>query len=537
MSAKPLAKLPEEERYLMAPRWVYDLAEIDPLDAILGTAGTLTAYAVGGVPGIVAWGGAYVVITLVRKTPLIPWTIRTVITWRRDPKVIRGQFRDAVIPAMREDAMEVIYHPQRSNQPQATSHKPEPVYTPPAQPERQPVNKPQQPSVNHPLRTLHHSNVRAYLQQLQSLPKLLALHGRHIVIFGPTGIGKSSIIKHLLRQRQKGLLLICDPHYQPGNWPSRAYVVGKGRNFSEIAEVIQLVVAEMSRRYLLSGEGKLDLEQVEPIYLVMDEMSAMAEQEPEAVKLLMTIAQEGRKAKIFTILTPHGQNVETMGLKGRGEARANFAFIEGQSVTDEFKKFPRIVSVTLGAPKDKESQFLGKFVVPAPQVYSGTPHFGIPRFLGDGVPNALTQGVSSMYLAGVSDEKKPVSQGVSSMYPQSVSVDRYTPGTGYEQRFSVESDETRKLTQHLANQGYGIRKISRFLPFASSEAQDLARETLSEIQFQSQRPAANSEAERKMVRYLHWDCGAPLERIARLLDGNTWENLARIQAYADGHTD
>ena len=93
--------------------------------------------------------------------------------------------------------------------------------------------------------------------------------------------------------------------------------------------------------------------------------------------------------------------------------------------------------------------------------------------------------------------------------------------------------ETLRLATYLANQGYGIRKIGKFLPFGNSEAQSFAREILSEMRIQPERPAADSAAEREMVRYLHGDCGAPLERIARLLDGNTWENLDRIQAYIE----
>ncbi len=104
---------------------------------------------------------------------------------------------------------------------------------------------------------------------------------------------------------------------------------------------------------------------------------------------------------------------------------------------------------------------------------------------------------------------------------------------GFEQRFKADSAETHKLAHYLAHHGYGIRKLRDFLPFASSDAQALAREILREIIQMPARPVAGSDTEYEMVRYLHGDCGAPLERIAKLLDGNTWENLARIQAYTN----
>lgn len=515
MAANHLVNLPEEERYLMAPRWVYDLAEIDALDAILGTAGTLGAYALGGVPGIVAWGGICAGITVIRKTPLIPWTVKMISMWRRQPQVINGRFREAVFPSWREGVAEVKTHPATQqahilqNVPQDIDMQTNTPVTP------TPISTRTRSSLTQTVPPAANS-IRWWVQQYQGLSQLRPLHGRHIVIFGPTGMGKSSIIKWLLRQRQQGTLLICDPHFQPGNWPGRAYVVGKGRNFSEIAETIQLVIAEMGRRYAQAAEGEINLDTVTPIYLVIDEMSALAEQEPEAIKQLLTIAQEGRKVQIFTFLTPHGQNVATMGLKGRGEARVNFAFIEGQPVPQELQRFPRIVTVTLGAPKEKDSQRLGRFIVPAPQTYTAKPHFGVPQWLRQGAP-------------GVSLRQK---QGIPGDDGDGVSEAGGTPGSGFEQRFGAHADETHRLALYLAQQGYGVRKIGKFLPFGNVEAEALARKILSGISQLHLRPVTGSAAEQEMVRYLHWDCGASLERIAKLLDGNTWENLSRIEKYA-----
>jgi hypothetical protein len=201
-----------------------------------------------------------------------------------------------------------------------------------------------------------------------------------------------------------------------------------------------------------------------------------------------------------------------MGLKGRGDARANFAFIEGQPVPETLKRFPRIVTVTLGPPKLKDSQFLGRFVVPAPQVYSATPHFGVPRW--------LKQGVSSQDPTGGSRHTG-----------HSRSPAGHDPATGFAERFSAATDEARMLATYLANHGYGTRKIRHFLPFRDVDAAELARQVLSELSQMPERPSPGSQVEREMVRYLHGDCGAPLERIAKLLDGNTWENLSRIQTY------
>ena len=481
------------------PDWLHHLAEMDAIDTIMGMVGYPLAYAFGDIPGLLIWTGTIAGVTLLRKTPLVPATLRLVMDLFQRPKVVRGQFRDVVLPLMRAEPIKVE---------STIATVVDLALAPDTDPTKVMSVKPAPYSV------------REFVQAYQRFEKLPALPGLHIVIFGPTGSGKSSIIKALLRHHQEAVLLIGDPHYVPGNWPARAYVVGKGRNFGEIAAAIRALVIEMNRRYRAAAEGRLNLTTIQPIYFVADELSALAENEPDAIAGLVTLAQEGRKARVFVIMTPHGQQVKTMGLEGRGDARENFAFIAAQRVPEKFKPFPRIVSVTLGPPKSAGSEKLGYFVVPSPPMYTGTPTFGLPSCLCSGVSEGVSQGASEL--------PAPVS-GTSR---QGVSAAGHTPDTGFATRFGRHSAATHDLIATLAKHGYGLRKIGDFLPFASAEAREMAKDVLRTIATLPERPAAGSPTEIELVRYLHLECGAPLERIANLLNGNQWENLARISEAA-----
>ncbi len=481
-----------DEKVMMAPQWVYDLAEIDLLDALMGTVGTVGAYAAGGIPGVIAWGGFTVTVTVLRKTPVIPWAVRTYLAWRANPKVINGKFRDAVIPAWKDDATEVVVHPRHREQ-VAVSRQRE-------------ANSREQGAVSG-----EQTTVREARPARKVLPGFV---GFQIVVYGPTGSGKSSVIKLLIMLRPKHRIIVIDPKYKPGNWPSRSYVVGKGLNFKEIDAALDALLGELKRRIEALGEGQTDFR---PLLVAVDELSILTQYVPDAGERLIQIAQLGREVQMFTILTPHSTEVEQMGFQGKGNARENFVYIGLPPINplDEGAKHkPRVATVHLGSPRRKGNEPLGKFVVPIPRRYTGTPKFGLPAFIQQGVP-------------GVSPAGVPERSG------DSVPGSRDTLGTGTETVFAArysdpDSEDARKLAMYLAGHGFGTRKIAKFLPFGNTAAGQLAREVLHGMEQRPPRPAPGSEAEQEMIRYLHWDCGAPLERIAKLLDGNTWENLARI---------
>lgn len=478
------------------PHWMYRLANFDGLDTVLLFLGLPTAYAAGGVPGLFVGGlliGAQMVL---RKTPVLPGTAHA-LNWslraaRGDRKVLAQVFQ------FLEDETAIIGNPS----PTQTTH---PVL-------------PSQAIFPEPILMKGRDSYKPVYRGLEKLPPLL---GYQIVIYGPTKSGKSSVIKALLIHRQEADLLILDPHYEPGNWPSRAVVVGPGLNWAAIDHAINFAQAEMQTRYHKLASQPRGAVQFRPLVLVVDEMSALAMEIPDAGKRLFNLAQQGRKVDIWTILTPHSTEVEQMGVQGRGDARENFAYLEMPFVPEEDKYKPRIVTLYYGNPRRKDNAPVGKFVVPPPKVYTGTPT------------------LNPAWLARAQPVPNPVPMGVPENIRHSVPANRYTQEPGrhrlteaeFSQKFAKDSELAGRLALYLLQQGYGVRKVSAFLPFANDDARTLVNTLRAQFpHLTGERPTPGSPVEIQLVQRL-CSLGAPLRRIAVLLDGNDGENLARIEKY------
>jgi hypothetical protein len=339
--------------------------------------------------------------------------------------------------------------------------------------------------------------------------------GRQIVVYGPTGSGKSSVLKALIMHRQKDDIVVIDPKYKPGNWPSRSMVIGGGLNWEQIDEGLTTLLNELKCRVKALGQGVTDFR---PLTIAVDELSILTQYVPDAGTRLIQLAQLGREVKMFTILTPHSTEVEQMGFQGKGNARENFVYIGLESVNplDEgAMQKPRIVTVHMGNPRRKGNYPLGDFIVPYPRIYTGRPRF-------------------RLFLSGVSDNDQAVSQSMSQPVSADVSVSQTRVDTvqtqGFSSRYKPGNVETMHLVEYLVQHGYGTRKIGEFLPFAVTQGREMARQAMSETKPGS-RPPANTDAEKDLVLHLAAQFGAPAHRIARLLDGNDQVSLERISRY------
>jgi hypothetical protein len=482
-----------------SPRWMHRLANFDGLDTVLLFFGFPIAYSAGGVPGLFVGGLLLGTQMILRKTPALPRTAQA-LDWSL--RAARGERQVlAQIFQFLEDETAQVGQPDLAETPPPT------LPAPPPSALLAPV-----PSFG--LRT-------SYKPAYRGLEKLPPLLGYQIVIYGPTKSGKSSVIKALLMARQEADLLILDPHYEPGNWPSRAVVVGPGLNWPAIDHAIDYTQIEMGTRYHQLASQPRGAVRFRPLVLVVDEMSALTMEIPDAGKRLFNLAQQGRKVDIWTILTPHSTEVEQMGAQGRGNARENFAYIEMPFVSEAEKYKPRVVTLYYGNPRRKDNVPVGRFIVPQPKVYAGTPTLN-PTWL---------------------NRAHPVPKGVPGTVPEhnrhSVPANRHTLEPGrhrpseaeFGQKFGRESEFAGRLALYLLQQGYGVRKVSAFLPFANDDARVLVNTLRAQFpHLPGERPTPGSPAEIQLVQRLG-SLGAPLRRIAVLLNGNDGENLARIEKY------
>ncbi len=505
---------PTEEDFhtSQAPTWMHRLTEFDGVDTLLLFFGLPASYAMGGLSGLLAGGLTLGTQMILRKTPVLLHTrraLKDITRLARGDRDIFNQTARNLLPFLNDAEGDII-----QQEVLLPGQKAGLSARPPATPGR-PITT-----------TLQH--LRHKPSTYRGLTPLPALTGYQIVIYGPTKSGKSSVIKALLLQRQEAEVLILDPHYEPGSWPSRVTVAGAGLNWAAIDQALDYTLAEMQRRYQLLATTPRGQLQFKSLYLIVDEMSALTGEIPDAGKRLFNLAQQGRKVDVWTILTPHSTEVEQMGAQGRGDARENFAYIEMPFVMEEDKYKPRVVTVYYGNPRRKDNLPAGRFVVPAPKTYTGSPVVN-PTWL-----------------------LKPRVQPVSKPQPQNVSSAGSERGSGRKSTLDTHKhgcetlrtyaefvatcgrngQEAEALVLHLLASGYGARKIGEFLPYATHEARQLVntlRATHPEIPSGS-RPDAGSSEEKALVQYL-LRLGAPLRRIATLLDGNDGDNLTRIERY------
>ncbi|GAB4397899.1 MAG: hypothetical protein OHK0052_20600 [Anaerolineales bacterium] len=472
----------------------------DILDTLLMFTSLVTGFAIGNMPGLLGGFGLFWAVRILRQTPIIP------ATWRFFRNVFAGDkstldgIARVIFPAMQDDAP-----PQNPSRPVAADAAPAGL--------RATVSVP--PPVAAPALT------RTPVSRYRGLTSLPDFPDRQIIVYGPTGGGKSSVLRILLDywHARGAHAIVLDPHYKPGEWQTWVTLAGKGRDFDTIAQVIQWGSSLLTARYQQRANG---FDAFAPVYIVVDELSTLVEAIPNAAESLLEIAREGRKVKVFVVLTPHSAQVADLGIEGRGENRENFIFIKLPQVTEAEKHLPRIVDVFYGNPHRRGgNEPAGRYIIPAPKPVTGEPNFNVQAFMqgvGGGVPGTVP-GTGPGTVPG----------GVPNTFPAG---NTFRNTLRFESRFSRNADDTRDLVCDLLGNGFGNRRIAEFLPFRLEDARALVEEiraTLTDLP--EAPPAAGTTEELALVRYLANECRAPLERIAALLHGNTHDNLNRIRAY------
>lgn len=260
------------------------------------------------------------------------------------------------------------------------------------------------------------------------LNPLPMLFGRHVMIVGSTGDGKTYTARYLLQARRSAYIL--DPHNKPGIWPDGSHVVGGGRRFDEIAKVIRETTSLMSERYKMRAAGT---EYFEPVHLVTDEIPAIVHNNPETATDLMMLAREGRKVEIYLMLITQSVMVKTLGIEGQGDARENFATVKmSPLIPGQAEDTPRRCTVIIGSLNKPESE----------EIYMVPPLPGrVPAFA-----NAVPGEVPAVpWLSG-----------------NGTGTGSHMAGTGF-QTPEPGSEEERTIIRDLAGRGYSLSKIARLL--------------------------------------------------------------------------
>lgn len=192
--------------------------------------------------------------------------------------------------------------------------------------------------------------------KLEPLPMLT---GRHVLIAGPTGTGKTHAAKYLLTGREN--VTVLDPHDNGATWPENCHVIGGGRDFPAIAESIKSAGDLLDNRFKMYATGAA---QFDPVTLAIDELPAIVNHDPDTVPHLLEIAREGRKVNVFLMLLTQSVLVRTLKLEGQSDTRENFATVKLDPLPAGVSSdTPRTATVIIGNLNKPESE--EKYLVPA----------------------------------------------------------------------------------------------------------------------------------------------------------------------------
>jgi hypothetical protein len=148
----------------------------------------------------------------------------------------------------------------------------------------------------------------------------------HLMIVGPTNAGKSTAAMAVLygRYRANEKIIILDPHADPDTWGG-LFVVGAGRDYQAIDEAMDHLLAEMSDRY--QRKANRDIEYPAITVFIDEWPSIQLHCKKTAARFMPEMAQEARKVNIRLVILTQSDQVESLGIQGKGDVRENFTML------------------------------------------------------------------------------------------------------------------------------------------------------------------------------------------------------------------
>lgn len=162
--------------------------------------------------------------------------------------------------------------------------------------------------------------------QFSGFEQLLTIKTAHTNVLGATGDGKSVYARAVMAFRasidNQSQVLVIDPHFKYGSWPSELSVYGKGRNYDEIKLVLKALLIELSNRYERYATEDIEFPE---LTIFVDEVPAIATHcKQEWTEFVSQISAEGRKVNMRLITMSQSNLVELFGVKGRSDVLKNF---------------------------------------------------------------------------------------------------------------------------------------------------------------------------------------------------------------------
>ncbi|WP_096595365.1 hypothetical protein [Calothrix sp. NIES-2098] len=163
------------------------------------------------------------------------------------------------------------------------------------------------------------------IDMVRTIDILSAIAGKHCLIIGDTGTGKSTLAQWLAQQNNSQVK-VYDPDASPDEWTG-LNVIGKGGDFETIANSMNEDLWEMQERIVSRAKHGDKANLGKDLCIIAEEFPILKDECSIAPEWLGKIARRGRKPKMFIIALSQSDSVTALGIEGDGAVRSNFRYI------------------------------------------------------------------------------------------------------------------------------------------------------------------------------------------------------------------
>jgi hypothetical protein len=154
----------------------------------------------------------------------------------------------------------------------------------------------------------------------------LLLEGRHVLIVGSTGGGKSTLLHNLAaaHARQQANVLVIDVDAIAGKYPGYR-VVGCGDDYDSAFAGLTIVRRELAQRRDARREGAREFKR---LILLVDEAQDVVRELDSAWPILEDVIRRGRKVNIFAVIAAQDSQVKNLKLEGKSHLLGNLTRVD-----------------------------------------------------------------------------------------------------------------------------------------------------------------------------------------------------------------
>lgn len=184
------------------------------------------------------------------------------------------------------------------------------------------------PFMGAPLATLSASTARDITHSsdnIHPIELLDSITGKHVLIVGDTGSGKSTIAQYIAKSLA-GTVKVYDPDATPVEWDGLP-VTGRGADFDSIDTAMADDLLEMTDRITARATTGDSANAGKELCIIAEEFPLLKDECSMSGEWLGKIARRGRKPKMLLCILSQSDTVQALGIEGDGAIRQNFRYV------------------------------------------------------------------------------------------------------------------------------------------------------------------------------------------------------------------